>query len=115
MMRFFNNLGPLRPLLGHNYGIISTRGTALRNLATKERPPMNDYENKIYSMLDESFKPSNLLVQDISGGCGSMFAILVESEKFKGIPMIKQHRLVNSVLKDEISKWHGVQLRTRAN
>lgn len=114
MMKLFNNAGLVRQLLGYNYGVIGTRGIGLRTLATKERPPMNDYENKIYSMLDESFEPSNLLVQDISGGCGSMFAILVESEKFKGIPMIKQHRLVNSVLKDEISKWHGVQLRTRA-
>lgn len=43
-----------------------------------------------------------------------MFAITVESPQFKGIPMIKQHRLVNEVLKDEIAKWHGLQLKTKA-
>lgn len=43
-----------------------------------------------------------------------MFAIEVESDKFKGIPMIKQHRLVNELLKDEISQWHGLQLKTKA-
>jgi stress-induced morphogen len=53
-------------------------------------------------------------VQDISGGCGSMYAIQVESPKFKGLTVIKQHKLVNEVLKDEIKSWHGVQLRTKA-
>ncbi|CAN9478714.1 unnamed protein product [Alternaria alternata] len=50
----------------------------------------------------------------ISGGCGSMYAIQVESPKFKGLTVIKQHKLVNEVLKDEIKSWHGVQLRTKA-
>lgn len=74
---------------------------------------MEAYEQKIYDILQEQFSPKKLDVRDVSGGCGSMFAILVESEKFKGIPMIKQHRLVNEVLKDEIAKWHGLQLRTK--
>lgn len=77
-------------------------------------PPMDDYEKKIFDILHEHFEPKNLQVKDVSGGCGSMFAILVESEKFKGIPMIKQHRLVNEVLKDEIAKWHGIQLKTKS-
>ncbi|KAK6199260.1 bola protein [Scheffersomyces amazonensis] len=79
-----------------------------------EIPPMDAYEAKIYKILQDEFNPRNLQVKDVSGGCGSMFAILVESEKFKGIPMIKQHRLVNAVLKDEIAQWHGLQLRTKA-
>lgn len=53
-------------------------------------------------------------VQDISGGCGSMYALEIESPKFKGLTVIKQHKLVNSVLADEIKSWHGLQLRTRA-
>ncbi|CAK7892382.1 bolA-like protein 3 [[Candida] anglica] len=75
--------------------------------------PEGAYEKQIYTILEDRFKPSNLEVKDVSGGCGSMFAILVESTEFKGIPMIKQHRLVNEVLKDEISKWHGLQLKTK--
>ncbi|CDK26545.1 unnamed protein product [Kuraishia capsulata CBS 1993] len=75
---------------------------------------MDDYERKIYNILYEQFHPKVLQVKDVSGGCGSMFAIQVESEAFKGIPMIKQHRLVNQVLKDEIAQWHGLQLRTKA-
>jgi len=53
-------------------------------------------------------------VQDISGGCGSMYALDIVSSKFKGLTIIKQHRLVNEVLEEEIKQWHGVQLRTKA-
>ncbi|KAG9542047.1 hypothetical protein KCU86_g9605, partial [Aureobasidium melanogenum] len=53
-------------------------------------------------------------VQDVSGGCGSMYALDIVSAKFKGMSVIKQHRLVNAVLKDEIKGWHGVQLKTKA-
>ncbi|KRZ99511.1 uncharacterized protein AC631_04730 [Debaryomyces fabryi] len=88
--------------------------TGFRSMSTAEEQLMDDYEKKIFGILKESFQPKNLQVKDVSGGCGSMFAILVESEKFKGIPMIKQHRLVNEVLKDEISKWHGIQLKTKS-
>lgn len=53
-------------------------------------------------------------VQDISGGCGSMYALDIVSEQFKGLPVIKQHKMVNKVLAEEIKKWHGVQLKTKA-
>lgn len=75
---------------------------------------MDDYEKKIYDKLQGELSPLKLDVRDVSGGCGSMFAIMIESDKFKGLPMIKQHRLVNEILKDDIAKWHGLQLRTKA-
>lgn len=53
-------------------------------------------------------------VQDVSGGCGSMYALDIVSERFRGLSVIKQHRLVNSILGDEIKKWHGVQMKTKA-
>lgn len=74
---------------------------------------MDPYEEKIYTMLDEELHPRSLVVRDVSGGCGSMFAISIESDKFNGMTMIKQHRLVNQILKTEISKWHGLQLKTK--
>jgi BolA-like protein 3 len=43
-----------------------------------------------------------------------MYALNVESPKFNGLTVIKQHKLVNQVLADEIKKWHGVQLKTKA-
>lgn len=50
---------------------------------------------------------------DVSGGCGSMFAIDVSSAKFKGLSIVKQHKLVNEILKEDIPRWHGLQLRTK--
>ncbi|CAK9442194.1 uncharacterized protein LODBEIA_P59370 [Lodderomyces beijingensis] len=84
------------------------------NSSSAGRPQMGEYESKIYDILKSEFDPTKLSVQDVSGGCGSMFAISVESPKFKGLPMIKQHRLVNEKLKDEIKKWHGLQLKTKS-
>jgi stress-induced morphogen len=71
-------------------------------------------ERKIFDTLKEYFKPSKLEVQDVSGGCGSMYALDIVSEQFKGLTTIKQHRLVNQVLGEDIKKWHGVQMKTKA-
>lgn len=43
-----------------------------------------------------------------------MYALDIVAQQFKGLSVIKQHRLVNAVLADEIKKWHGVQLKTKA-
>lgn len=104
-----------RPLVRStpNLGITNPLAAKVR-FYSEVNDAMDDYERKIFDMLKLEFNPANLEVRDVSGGCGSMFAILVESEKFKGVPMIKQHRLVNEALKDEISKWHGLQLRTKS-
>lgn len=75
---------------------------------------LNPKEREIFNTLKESLRPTKLEVQDISGGCGSMYALDVVSEQFKGLPIIKQHRLVNKILGDEIKQWHGVQLKTKA-
>jgi stress-induced morphogen len=51
------------------------------------------------------------LTWEFAGGCGSFYAISVTSSAFKGLPMIKQHRLVNDALKQEIEGIHGLQVR----
>uniref|UniRef100_A0A6B2LWG3 BolA-like protein n=1 Tax=Arcella intermedia TaxID=1963864 RepID=A0A6B2LWG3_9EUKA len=54
---------------------------------------------------------TDIRVQDQSGS-GSFFNIYVESPDFKGLSLIKQHQLVNSVLQEEIKQVHGVSLKT---
>jgi len=61
----------------------------------------------------ELVQPSQVVVEDRSGGCGANFYILVESKAFRGIPRIKQHRLVQDLLKDDIAKWHAVSIETK--
>ncbi|KAK5118272.1 hypothetical protein LTR62_002785 [Meristemomyces frigidus] len=75
---------------------------------------LDENERKIFQTLKTELQPTKLEVQDISGGCGSMYALDIVSEHFKGLPVIKQHRLVNKVLEGDIKTWHGVQLKTKA-
>ena len=74
---------------------------------------LNDAERAIFQKLNTSLEPIALEVQDISGGCGSMYGLDIVSEKFRGLSVVKQHKLVNEVLKEEVSGWHGVTLKTR--
>ncbi|RMX92169.1 hypothetical protein D0868_13563 [Hortaea werneckii] len=75
---------------------------------------LDERERKIFDTIKGELHPTKLEVQDISGGCGSMYALDIVSEQFKGLPVIKQHRLVNKVLGEEVKKWHGLQLKTKA-
>jgi len=81
------------------------------------QPPdyLSEGELEIFNKIKAELDPIRLEVQDISGGCGSMYALDIESSKFKGLTVIKQHKLVNQILANEIKKWHGVQLKTRAS
>lgn len=79
-----------------------------------EKPDfLNDAESTIWDRLVKEFDPVELVVQDISGGCGSMYGIEISSEKFRGANMLKQQRMVNAILGDLMKGWHGVQLKTR--
>jgi len=51
------------------------------------------------------------LVRRDLGGCGSFYAITVASEKLKGLPILKQHRRIKDVLKDDMAGLHGLQVR----
>ena len=65
------------------------------------------------SILQKKFSPSSTIeVNDISGGCGDMYEIYIESPDFKGIRTIKQHRLVTDTLKAEIANMHGLRIFT---
>lgn len=82
--------------------------------STPEKPTyLSDGESQVWDLLLAEFAPTELVVQDISGGCGSMYGIEVCSEKFRGLNMLRQQRLVNAALGDLMKEWHGVQLKTR--
>lgn len=51
-------------------------------------------------------------VVDISHGCGAMYEINVASVEFKGLSTVKQHRLINEVLKEQIKDMHGLRIQT---
>ncbi|XP_054627120.1 bolA-like protein 3 [Dunckerocampus dactyliophorus] len=72
-----------------------------------------DGEVRIIKVLKEKFpQASSLKVVDISGGCGAMYEVYIESSEFKGKRTIQQHQLVNQALKEEIQGMHGLRIFT---
>lgn len=110
------------------------RSTAIRRaFYTTEAPSgLSAGEKHIYEKLTEALTPHKLRVADVSGikkhiclshmytishgmllflgGCGSMYAIDIAAKKFEGTSIVKQHRMVNDVLKEEIKGMHGLQV-----
>ncbi|KAI4891423.1 hypothetical protein NFI96_026961 [Prochilodus magdalenae] len=65
--------------------------SVLRSFSTK-----TDGEVRIAKLLKEKFPlASSLKVVDISGGCGAMYEIHIESDEFRGKRTVQQHQLVN--------------------
>ncbi|KAM3925709.1 bolA-like protein 3 [Leptodactylus fuscus] len=70
-------------------------------------------ENRITQVLKTKFPlASSVKVVDISGGCGAMYEIHVESEEFKNKRTVQQHQMVNEALQDEIKAMHGLRIFT---
>ncbi|KAJ2849434.1 BolA-like protein, partial [Coemansia erecta] len=51
--------------------------------------------------------------EDVSGGCGSMFNLLIVSDKFKGLSRISQHRLVHQALGEIKDQLHALSLYSK--
>src|SRR5690606_13055856 len=64
------------------------------------------------NILKDNLQPVALHVADISGGCGAMFSVYVASPQFEGVSMVKQHRMVYDLLREEIPAMHGLSLQT---
>lgn len=75
--------------------------------------PKPDGEARITQILKERFpKATSVKVVDISGGCGDMYEIHVESEEFKDKRTVQQHQMINQALKEEIKGMHGLRIFT---
>ena len=69
----------------------------------------------INTLKDKFPSATDIAVVDISGGCGSMYEVYVESPDFKGIRLVKQHQMVSEALKGEIKEMHGIRISTSAS
>ncbi|XP_033124765.1 bolA-like protein 3 [Anneissia japonica] len=70
-------------------------------------------EQKIVNVLKSKFpEATKIEVEDISGGCGAMYQVHVESEIFTNKRMVMQHRLVNEALSEEVKEMHGLRIST---
>lgn len=73
---------------------------------------MTPAERSVAALLAAKLQPTSLRVQDVSGGCGSMYAIQIASPLFRGHSLLKQQRMVNAALGGLVKSWHGLQIRT---
>ncbi|OWZ13014.1 hypothetical protein PHMEG_00013733 [Phytophthora megakarya] len=69
-------------------------------------------EQAMHTALQKQLDAVHVKVTDVSGGCGSMFDVEVASAQFTGQSRVKQHRMVNEILKEEIKSMHGMTIRT---
>uniref|UniRef100_A0A1I7YI94 BolA-like protein 3 n=1 Tax=Steinernema glaseri TaxID=37863 RepID=A0A1I7YI94_9BILA len=75
---------------------------------------ISEGEKKIADLLRQRFPTaSSIVVDDISGGCGSMYQVAVESEDFKGKAKVQQHKMVTETLQKEIADMHGIVITTK--
>ncbi|OBT99444.1 hypothetical protein VE01_02908 [Pseudogymnoascus verrucosus] len=104
------------PLAYRPYSSTPTSAAAPAQPAEDALSHLSPAEQRIHNSLSAGLSPSSLHVQDVSGGCGSMFAIEIASSAFTGVGMLAQQRMVNKLLKEQMDEegWHGVQIKTSA-
>ncbi|XP_022621097.1 bolA-like protein 3 isoform X2 [Seriola lalandi dorsalis] len=93
--------------------VLRSNPVAVCSQVQRRLSTQTDGEVRIAQILKEKFpSASSLKVVDISGGCGAMYEIHIESSEFKGKRTVQQHQLVNQALKDEIQGMHGLRIFT---
>ncbi|MXQ90090.1 hypothetical protein E5288_WYG017369 [Bos mutus] len=73
-----------------------TRRLPLLHWAQRMFASQTEGELKVIQILKEKFpRATAIKVTDISGGCGAMYEIKIESEEFKEKRTVQQHQMVN--------------------
>ncbi|KAG2175986.1 hypothetical protein INT44_000465 [Umbelopsis vinacea] len=99
-----------RPLLANSARSFAPLRSSRFYSTESESASLSEGEKHIFDKLTKELSPARLRVVDVSGGCGSMYAIDIASEQFKGLSIVKQHRKINEILKEEIKGMHGLQV-----
>lgn len=69
-------------------------------------------EKKIKDILRKKIKDSKIFIQDMNGQ-NNHFSVIVISEKFEGLSIIKQHQIIYNALSSMITKEiHALQIKT---
>ncbi|XP_014444379.1 bolA-like protein 3 [Tupaia chinensis] len=89
------------------------RGLPLIHCVHRTFASQTEGELKVTQVLKEKFpRATAIQVTDISGGCGAMYEIKIESDDFKEKRTVQQHQMVNQALKEEIKGMHGLRIFT---
>ena len=87
-------------------------GALLRRTAPQRVRLLSTPSEAMEAKLRDQLDAVAVTVEDVSGGCGAMYKAYVESPRFVGLGVVKQHKLVQGVLKAEIAEMHGFTLKT---
>ncbi|ORY84093.1 bola protein [Leucosporidium creatinivorum] len=93
---------------------IASTSRLLQASSSEAPASLTDGEKALKDKLEKELDGAKVDVQDVSGGCGSFYAISISHPSFKGLTTMKQHRIVNGLLAEEIKGMHGLQLKTSA-
>ncbi|XP_053944745.1 bolA-like protein 3 isoform X2 [Cuculus canorus] len=94
-------------------GLLGRGPLFLRCSSWRSFTSQTDGEARVTQVLREKFpRASAIKVVDISGGCGAMYEIHIESEEFRDKRPLQQHRMVNQALSEEIRTMHGLRIFT---
>ncbi|ODV70297.1 bola-like protein [Hyphopichia burtonii NRRL Y-1933] len=63
--------------------------------------------DSLKELIESRLQASLVQVEDMSGGCGQAFAVVIVSPLFQGKNKLMRHRLVNNSLKEEIAAIHA--------
>jgi len=69
-------------------------------------------EQHLKDKLAKELEAQHVEVQDMSDGCGGKFETIIVSQKFDGLGLLARHRLVNSVLAEELKTIHAFSQKT---
>ena len=70
-------------------------------------------ETKLISILQQSFPNAKIKVTDLAGD-QDHYSLDITCSSFKGLPLIKQHRLVKDSLSKALeSELHAITIKTR--
>lgn len=72
-------------------------------------------QETLTAAIKERLEASEVEVQDMSGGCGQAFAVIIVSDVFTGKNKLARHRMVNAALKDEIAEIHAFTQKVFTN
>lgn len=62
--------------------------------------------------LQKELEATHVELEDMSDGCGAKFKCLIVSKKFEGKGLLDRHRMVNSVLAEELKDIHAFTQKT---
>uniref|UniRef100_A0A0A9WWQ6 BolA-like protein 2 n=2 Tax=Lygus hesperus TaxID=30085 RepID=A0A0A9WWQ6_LYGHE len=66
----------------------------------------------LHQVLHKGIKYNNLIIQDITNpNCGTSFNIYMCSPTFDSLNMVKRHRMVYSILENEMPNIHALTLK----